>query len=36
MNYIIGDIENYFDQICLLNKSKIMKSVILNKECFFK
>ena len=35
MNYIIGDIGNTSTRICLLNKSKIMKSVIFDTKRIF-
>ena len=35
MNYIIGDIGNTSTRICLLNKSKIMKSVIFDTKNVF-
>ncbi len=35
MNYIIGDIGNTSTRICLLNKSKILKSVVFNTKKIF-
>ena len=35
MNYIIGDIGNTSTRICLLNKSKIIKSIIIRTKNIF-
>ena len=35
MNYIIGDIGNTSTRICLLNKSKILKSIIFDTKNIF-
>ncbi len=35
MNYIIGDIGNTSTRICLLNKSKILKSIIFDTSKIF-
>ena len=35
MNYIIGDIGNTSTRICLLNKSKILKSIVIDTNKIF-